>query len=50
MPTWDPATTDTRPSAVFREFGAWRWLLVPLAALAFALFVFVVGLVAAAAS
>lgn len=43
---WDPRATDTRPAAVFREFGRYRWIVVPLAALVFALFVLVVGLLA----
>lgn len=47
---WDPWTTDTRPSAVIREFGRFRWVVVPLAGLAFAAFVFGVGMLAAAAS
>lgn len=41
---WDPYEVDTRPSAVFREFGRARWLVVPLAALALALLVWVVGM------
>lgn len=47
---WSPREVDTRPSAVFGEFGPLRWLVVPLAALAFAAVVFAVGFLAGAAS
>lgn len=43
---WDPHYVDTRPSAVFREFGRWRWLVVPLVGLAIAGFVWVVSALA----
>lgn len=42
------ASTD--PRDVFYEFGRWRWLVVPASAALFALFVWVVGLFAGAAS
>lgn len=40
---WDPYATDTRLTAVFREFGRYRWLIVPLAALVFAVFVWAIA-------
>lgn len=43
---WDPHEVDTRPQSVFREFGRYRWLIVPFAALVFAVFVWALGAVA----